>query len=249
MKNVLSYPELVISGGLLGVLCLIGYTNYSQMDTASDVALARANMAAVGVALEAYFIDFDTVPPCSSSGNPYEHISAPDEKILQALTTPIAYTSSSNMFDPFPKEFRRTATRAAVLSDPLLLQIPVIDPFPNAFYYQSWNNKKRFLSPVFVVPISDRNANQYFLHSAGPDRTYFDMGGSLTLDTPAEVGSCMNLFYDPTNGTISFGSLWHFSPRAPIPTINFEGGSGMHAAWLLTPESSSSASAKDWQEY
>jgi hypothetical protein len=60
------------------------------------------------------------------------------------------------------------------------------------------------------------NPNGYILQSAGSVEAYVNMGGVISK---GDHGFCVNLVYDPTNGTVSFGNLWRGASPGPGESI------------------------------
>jgi hypothetical protein len=96
----------------------------------------------------------------------------------------------------------------------------------NSFIYQSWNSEGR------AEPLTGRRARQWLLHSAGPDQTYHNLGGvlanELTIDGP------ILLIYDPSNGTVSAGSIYKVGAGSEGPSRFYAAGQGLVRAVRAT---------------
>ena len=93
--------ELLIVVAIIGILAAIAVPNFLNAQIRAKIARVRADMQAVGTACEAYMIDW----------NDYPYGSYPNDRggyttgSLQSLTTPVAYMSSIDQYDPFGEGF------------------------------------------------------------------------------------------------------------------------------------------------
>ena len=221
-------PEYIVAGGLAALAAFAGLQGLQQARDAAGVAQAKAQLSALELALEAYALDNGAYPSPAVAGNA---LAAPGQPlILERLSTPIAYVANAAeaLADPFAAQSRLLAggSGGLVIAAPL----PATgSPVPGHFYYSAWNSAQRFAvdEPAPVNPALPRAATAFVLSSAGPDLAYQAVGGVVELESSPECP--MLLMYDPTNGTVSFGSIYVGS--APIaPTPGFAAGEGLLTA-------------------
>jgi type II secretory pathway pseudopilin PulG len=221
-------PEFLVAGALAGIAGLIGYSNFQQAQSTSDVAMAKMQLDILEMALDAYALDNGAYPNAAIAGNALAEPGQP--MILERLSTPIAYVAdaAAAVADPFAAQSRLLAggSGGLIIADPLSA---AGSPVPGRFYYSAWNSEQRWT--VDAMPINDPTrasaATAYALSSAGPDLKYHGVGGVIAIETSPECP--MNLIYDPTNGTVSFGSIYVGSP--PINTSpDWAAGEGLLTA-------------------
>lgn len=233
--DYLPSPEIAVSGVMALLLVAACWPSYQQASTQSDVALARSEMAVLAIALEAYRVDHGAYPNCHSAGyTSRAQTGSPTLTYLERLSTPIAYVTTSRRNDPFiPTSRRSAATAATINTGP---PSAVLNDPNWSFYYQAWNQQQRYTIPpdAFSSSFSPRATTAFLLQSAGPDLSYYNLGGPLANDRLAD--DCLNLFYDPTNGTTSRGSLFKFGGNSAA-TVSYAGGTGMIAADAIAQQS------------
>jgi hypothetical protein len=146
----------------------------------------------LAVAIEAYQLEFKVPAPEAGMG-PFPPLvinghSGQTAILTPALTTPVAYTSSF------------------LLRDPFLFH----DAFP-LYVYECYNWMWCYYDDAMLFPSGDQlngyefkyYYNRWRLFSLGPDKEYDNIPGGSQYSTPAPVG----MPYDPTNGTISSGNI------------------------------------------
>ena len=187
-RNAFTLIELLIVVAIIAILAAIAVPNFLEAQTRSKIARAQADMRSIGLALEAYKIDWNKYAPQKTPNPPYAMIQAVVNR-LTCLSTPVAYLSSIPT-DPWEhKDLLKTgAYRAYVYAykpDSVLL------------------NASTWGSPIWGGPSSPY---MWLLEGYGPTQL-----GGATASTP---GMWFNGFnqYDPTNGTVSWG---HIIRRGP----------------------------------
>jgi len=200
-----------------------------ESEIRKSVVRVKGDMRAMATALEAYAVDNHAnilSHPFGIAGselgwdptNP-----APTTQtagILEHLSTPVAYMTSAIIRDPFTIKYRYSAPTATSLAFSTKVPVTSSDPAVrlNSFIYQSWNDRG-----LARVPSSSQGpAQAWLLHSAGPDNAYHNLGGVLAIDFT--IDGPILLMYDPTNGTISFGSIYRTGGAI------YDQGSGGYAA-------------------
>lgn len=235
-----SISELLILITIIAILAAIAVPNYMEAHVATDVAQAKSDLHTLVEGLEAYRLDNVDYPRMNSlncctlpPGFPGDYRSS---ETLERLTTPIAYLNT-----PYPFS----------------------DPFePRAYYYgptlQSWivadGSVKIAASKQYFYTARGNQHNGYWndkestqtwflLESSGPDRSHNSIWYMInampkpTLIDQAKLGKVM---YDPTNGTISRGSIWNYG-GTPI-------GSGTILPIMIDIANSSAVSNwEDWE--
>ena len=181
--------ELLIVVAIIAVLAAIAVPNFLEAQVRAKVSRVKADMRSIATALEAYFVDENNFPPDHFSSWPQymDRWSTGPEPYagLFYLTTPTSYIASIP-WDPFR---RGAKTPPAGVSNDLVYSNP---------YYGLATGP----SPHPGNPDGRRHA--YCLISAGPD---------CLPDTDGYGGwpeSGYLHFYDPTNGTTSWGDLYRF---------------------------------------
>jgi len=256
--------ELLFVVAVIAILAAIAVPNFLEAQTRSKVSRTRMDLAAVGLALDAYQADWRAYPPYSAAaaarihevtskslplpiptaaehgaadqslnryhevGDPFADFGLPslgtaadtpttqtieaigrvvarESWALARLTTPVAYLVGTVPFDPFADS--RMAPMVYVDTAPVDLALPAV--------------RER------VPP------RRYVLFSVGPDVDSAQLTNGITSAdriasfalTRSTLHPVLGPFqpYDPTNGTISLGDLYHFgmrsqleSPRPPI---------------------------------
>lgn len=218
--------QVLIGVALAGALLAAAAPNFQESRSRTSVSRARAEMRAIATALENYAADQGGYPFCNNFGPALASSFTMGQPILEVLTTPVAYlTGTAILRDPYPQEFRRSGATAAGLYQSSPVPISPADQ-QAAFYtyiYQSWNTMGRTSVPPDAFGVGGP-ATAWLLHSAGPDHTIHNLGGVLANDY--NIDEPMNLMYDPTNGTVSFGCIYTTGGNAPS-TGNYAAGEGL----------------------
>jgi prepilin-type N-terminal cleavage/methylation domain-containing protein len=186
--------ELLIVVAIIAILALIAVPNFLEAQIRAKCARAKADLRGIATAVEAYATDMGAYPRTWYYG--YATIT-PD------LTTPVAYLSTLQMYDPFA--------------------IGVLDP---RAVFENWKHFTLFYTYDHIIPLSEalkfppnspwqsgpdavdgpwptynegalRKYGQWRLISIGPDRMWIINMDFDSMDTP----------YDPTNGTVSYGNI------------------------------------------
>jgi len=192
--------ELLIVVAIIAILAAIAVPNFLEAQIRSKVSRVKADMRSAATAIEAYAVDYNYYPVCKES--------EPDRSSLlyfSALSTPIAYLSTTAIRDPFAPDGR---DRIAVANTAYKSYAHII--FINIVHYR----KLRLVSNP-NRDYSDANPSAWVLFSQGPD---FVRGPRPNGD-PANMSDYArnalvpgdNYFltstYDPTNGTKSNGDI------------------------------------------
>lgn len=212
MKNVtlktkgFTLIELLIVVAIIAILAAIAVPNFLEAQNRSKISRAKADFRTLAIALEVYCTDYQKYPPSISVG----HVTGTTQLDLSLyrLTTPVAYMTSVSLYDPFGKNIKISNdqhTRPIYLYwnyEPILSAAD-LDQAAMAIEYNG---------------IDSSMAHRAFcLWSPGPnqtdDRLYWcDFADLETGRIPFAEGDVfypqsINLIYDPSNGTVSFGDL------------------------------------------
>lgn len=231
-KTAFSIIELAVILAIIALLTIIALPNFVDSQTRTSVSRAKAEMRSLATALESYRIgqpnpSIQYYPDCHTFGASMSYMS--DGPILERLSTPVAYISNSSLRDPFPVRYRISVANAASISSATLIAAVTGDAnFDyNCYYYQSWNGSTR--TALNSIPPYPTTATAWLLHSSGPDKAYYNLGGILATDDISQLPYTMQMIYDPTNGLSSPGSIWRTGGGAN-PTAPFKAGEGLVAA-------------------
>ena len=216
--------ELLIVVLIIAILAAIAVPNFLEFQTRAKVSRAKSDLRALATAIEAYYVDEQSYPPCNSfavSGNCAPLMCSNNYPVLERLSTPIAYMSVGVLQDAFlSKFFTGSGVYAGDEGDGTTLpganaNYPQEDDDPagKVYLYQSVTSDERAIA-------GNGAAIGWLLGSVGPDLIRINMGGVLacngTIDRPGctprgfetKFAYCHNLLYDPTNGSVSWGELY-----------------------------------------
>ncbi len=191
--------ELLIVVAIIAILAAIAIPNFLEAQTRSKLSRVRADMRSIALAIEAYSVEHNQIPPVKSTfeGALLER--------LHHLTTPIAYISAVPR-DPFVR--RRP---------PLYYEGSADDPSGATYLYNTGQNTVGYGDAD--QELLERKG--WSLTSGGPDQQllfpYFPFA-------PAFLANARHLvyIYDPTNGTNSPGEIFLRGGRliTAIPEID-----------------------------
>ncbi len=239
MKKGFTLIELLIVVAIIAILAAIAVPNFLEAQTRSKVSRVKSDMRSMATALESYSVDHNAYPRCNAFGTALGDWNFPQtsEKVLERLSTPVAYISSVNFRDPFNYKGRYSSATAAGMKTATLTALTGSDAAAkqNTLIYQAWNSEQRPTLPPdsFTNSSLDLTARAWLLHSTGPDGAYYNLGGVLANDGTDKVGDCIDMIYDPTNGTVSRGSIWRAGGQRYSIVSSYSGykaGSGLTAA-------------------
>ena len=202
--------ELLIVVAIIGILAAIAIPNFLQAPIRAKVSRAVSDFRSIDQAIKTYQVDTNSFPPCNpfsmALGMPIFNVPA-----LERLSTPVQYLTSMNYIDPFVPTGRYST---GFNSSPVTNQLQ-----DTVYKYVTWGESG------FAMYNENERAYWFHLESAGPDRHYHNMSGILFKTVPGGSGSphpmLGRLMYDPTNGTVSTGSIWRVGGQAiPLSPTN-----------------------------
>lgn len=226
MKRAFTLIELLIVVAIIAVLAAIAVPNFLEAQVRSKTARTHTDMAVTAAALRAYCSDYRRYPP----NNPdLLEFAVACTTVDDATTIPtpahskMSWNRADNQFDFRPAN-RRSHTGTYRISFPLisasgddlyLLTTPIryftnalmVDPFHDlkGSYISYLNiNDVASSAPVEAEFELTPPGARYWLFSYGPDG---DSAGAKDAKNPIRDPLTP---YDPTNGTVSMGNLYHF---------------------------------------
>jgi len=184
--------ELLIVIAIITILALIAVPNFLESQTRAKVSRAQADMRSIATAVEAYAVDYGTIPPDSDDAATPGIIPYIQKDWYRILTTPVAYLTLAPI-DPFHTQ--KHGPDPTGMTDILF---PGEPPQPYAYltvggYYPNPYRPSQ--------PVHQGRPSQYGVTSLGPNRIF---------DSAREQG--INDTYDPTNGTNSDGDIIRLGP-------------------------------------
>lgn len=218
MKKAFTLIELLIVVAIIAILAAIAVPNFLEAQTRAKVSRAKADMRTLATALEAYRVDSNAYP----SGNPNNVSSAlngegDDRRVLERLSTPVAYITSSILPDPF-----RAKNRSGVINPSTGDSTPV--SFTVAEFAQEGSYKYAVTttpgsSGVLALTADTSTSGKAFwiLWSAGPAGTKPQVAGTGLLSSAATDTAVLAWMYDATNGTISRGGIFRTGGAGVYP--------------------------------
>ncbi len=186
--------ELLIVVAIIGILAAIAIPNFLQAQVRAKVARGVADLRTIDLGLREYHVDYNGFVPCNNFSlalNPGIQI----WPTLELLTTPSDYLRSVSFEDPFRPNGRFVSGFGRI-------EVPPTDFISRIYKYALWNR-------TGMAQFDDPEIGRWFhLECAGPDRGYHNMSGIFNTTLPSDSPLIGRLIYDPTNGTISTGSVW-----------------------------------------
>jgi prepilin-type N-terminal cleavage/methylation domain-containing protein len=216
MKRAFTLIELLIVIAIIAILALIAVPNFLEAQTRAKVSRTNADQRSIGVAIEAYSVDWGG-PPIGQweaicwTPSYYGHPNGASQIVAMwsTLTTPVAYMTSIP-YDVFiDKGFKNMAGGNVANRD--LFHYTYHSVFP-----VTRGGGGGSMGPMFAAAAN--YGVSWYLESYGPSRRYsanIDQGRSgaraLARQPTATGGNAQmgypDLFYDSTNGTMSFGYI------------------------------------------
>jgi len=211
--------ELLIVVAIIAILAAIAVPNFLEAQVRAKVSRVKNDLRSLATAQEAYYLDWNSYTKYDR-GDSW----GPGGSIIyegwKQLTTPVAYTTSIPL-DPFG--LSRTNLATANASPPMYeLGTGAAGVGPSA--PQASGTPDR---PMM------RAADTWMINSNGPDKlddTDGSAGGGsftewnwpwadVNPENQAAIRKAADLFYDPTNGTVSAGDILRAGGMKPGGTV------------------------------
>ncbi len=195
--------ELLIVVAIIAILAAIAVPNFQEAHTRGKISRTLSDMRTIGVGITTYIVDyhqFPVTPPmqnCVLNGWCGDWLLAPDSgqfRMGHLLTTPVEYLSSIPI-DLFNTAMTNPDTTLCVNKPSKELSV-IFSGAPLGEYTEHFAN-----------PAINIYSGFWQLESAGPDLSWhcdFLLGNT-------------EYFYDPTNGTNSYGQLVYHHDGSTIP--------------------------------
>ncbi len=220
-KHGFTLIELLIVVAIIAILAAIAVPNFLEAQVRSKVSRVKADVRTLAIAVESYLVDHGKPPVgdlqlWKSSGMtyPYDWDGATVADQGPAMqykwhqwTTPVAYMTSIPS-DPFALTGKLSGKAASLSMDSRYVYVAAVDHALNGKSNNSIKSQAELLKNGGIT---------WELYSWGPSRrnTTLDgksawvIGGLLNKPTPSPQTqvSQKDVFYDPSNGTTSFGML------------------------------------------
>ena len=216
MNKGFTLIELLIVVLIIAILAAIAVPNFLEFQTRAKVSRVKSDMRVTATMLEAYYVDNNEYPISEGGGSSTidfyceylwwrENVALDRTYGCKVCTTPIAYISS-HPIDPF--------TRTDGGED-------------FSFFYLNYSGANKdglgINNPTAVVfngPDGSVRNVAWSIYSPGPDGEFIYNGVIYNhlLRTSTNYQSLLDgtiMLYDPTNGTISAGSIWRDSGGIP----------------------------------
>jgi type II secretion system protein G len=195
--------ELLIVVAIIAILAAIAVPNFLEAQTRAKVSRAKADMQAMGTALEAYCVDYNGYP----YQNPHSRVlRVAAIKALEVITTPVAYISNVSWQDPFVGKGSYSTPTMDLYTEYTAEQ----NLERRLYWYMARNSTLQGDSWDRSPP--DPKPTWWILESHGPagigTATRTGLNSITNENDPAQQAKALKLLYDPTNGTISRGNIW-----------------------------------------
>jgi prepilin-type N-terminal cleavage/methylation domain-containing protein len=206
-RDAFTLIELLIVVAIIAILAAIAVPNFLEAQTRSKVSRVQADFRTLATAIESYFVDKNSYP-----WDQDDDITSSGEDGFRLLTTPISYFSSGRaLSDPFGDPRKNTNDYAAHYQmasgvDPARrspgrtdISLPQYQPIQAYALFSS--------GPSYTGQLDPTNDGATGAVMANDDWPFQPLGATGT--GLKHVNGCRG-FYDPTNGTTSFGGIFRF---------------------------------------
>lgn len=201
--------ELLIVVAIIAILAAIAVPNFLEAQVRAKTARTKNDLRVLATGLESYAVDNNTYPWSNNSSRAFMY--GPErlgfKLTLERLSTPISYlTGSGNYSDPFKAKGTYQGTTLETI-----VPIENYNVEDRENFMQYWYNA-RAVNQVVWDQVGEQNPKWWILESCGPDLMHHNAGtafnSQMATDTAAGHAFAMKMIYDPSNGTVSRGSIW-----------------------------------------
>lgn len=211
MKKGFTLIELLIVVAIIAILAAIAVPNFLEAQTRAKISRAKSDLRTISTGLESYRIDTNSLPLMTPNAWSLTfgstHPDAPPT--LERLTTPVAYLTSGQTFtDPFvgTHQYHGGDIESVQIIDDRVIAVYLTND--KATPHRLYRYNARGVTNAAIWNRTEK-AVWYLLESCGPDKHYHRMGDPLNAnDSVARRAILYKAIYDPTNGTVSRGSIW-----------------------------------------
>lgn len=215
--------ELLIVVAIIAILAAIAVPNFLEAQVRSKVSRVLGELRSFRTAIEAYAVDYSRYPrhgwgdPITGYGNTPNGDRYNGQRLYQTflpvITTPVAYISKFDNFDPLVDSKRGTVSEDARLYTYSNMKS---HEFMNNNAVAPGSNRRATPESPDDIEVNRQDMGEFYMLSVGPkgnDRLYWPV-------LPGQAGFFTQ--YDPTNGTLSEGTIYvsqkHSSPvQRPFP--------------------------------
>lgn len=214
--------ELLIVVAIIAILAAIAVPNFLEAQTRAKISRAKSDLRSLATGIESYATDFNAYAPCNNKAFPVARPVNPTLLTLERLSTPVAYVTTCLLPDPFkPRDRRNQIGPGNIQGTPDNgdnAELVNGQPIPHFIKYLSLRQNPTNTAGLAAITTNNvpQPAKSWVVFSAGPALTYphCEKAFETTSQTPEVVSS---QFYDPTNGTVSYGCVWRFGGSSIDP--------------------------------
>jgi len=193
--------ELLIVVAIIAILAAIAVPNFLQAQTRAKVSRCKAEFRSIATAVESYEMD-DGHYPTGTLGDTFWN--------LASLTTPIAYMTSVTFEDPFkPVDLSIGNSHSSYLyynyKSPGMYSHAAAAKGQGSFIVQA----------VSVWITAKRAPKLWLITSLGRDRSFAAMSLVPVSLAQRNIPDALARYYDPTNGTVSYGDIGRLGGQLP----------------------------------
>ena len=210
MKKGFTLIELLIVVAIIAILAAIAVPNFLEAQTRAKVSRCKSDMRSIATALESYMVDYNMYPydgagsAPTAAGQQFSYWHVP-----HIITTPVAYMTKKDFDDPFRSK------KAGTVQYRNLRYTNVDSTWDCTGKYKGYNTNSGNGSQLYH-DMYESQLGKWRLTSCGPD-TILSNGSQVANYNPAvwpfvyngtvQTLYEMNMPYDATNGTISYGDI------------------------------------------
>ena len=207
MNRGFTLIELLVVVAILSILAAIAMPNFLEAQIRAKVSRSKADVRSLATALETYCLDNNAYPMCNNEmldGWRPGGDAGTNAKYLERLSTPVSYMTNPMLRDPFDPIGRFSdftpdnhhGTFVDQHGDP---DFPRIGDYKYGAIKMDAGIGGGFANEWPEKPVA------WIVYSGGPDRAY---AGPSTMMLSLDPPTVSAQFYDPTNGTVSYGDIW-----------------------------------------
>ena len=207
MKHAFTLIELLIVVAIIAILAAIAVPNFLEAQTRAKVTRCKSDMRTIATALESYFVDWNRYPfdGSNSKVTGFNYWQLP-----YIITSPVAYSTISDFDDPF-----RTQNTSNLYRNLRYTNVGATWAPAATGYKEYSNGTGTSTGSGSYYDMYTQAMGMWRMSSSGPDRvlsngsntTYNPAVWAITYNGAKQSLYEMNMPYDPTNGTASYGDI------------------------------------------